>query len=82
MATVRQNEKRVVDFGADNVNTTSPILPLVELDDGWWIDASELTPDVPQWGPYDTKSEANEDRRSFVEGVREERRQRQKKRKG
>ena len=56
-----------------------PILPLVHDSEGWHIDASELTPDCPLWGPYSTKIEANEDRRpSFVRRVRELRKKRAK----
>ena len=52
-----------------------PILPLVRNSEGWHIDASELTPDCPLWGPYSTKVEANEDRRpTFRKRVRDLRR--------
>lgn len=34
--------------------------------DGWWLDASRFTPDVPEYGPYDTRGEAIEARRSFL----------------
>jgi hypothetical protein len=55
------------------------IMPLVRNEEGWHIDASELTPDCPLWGPYSTKIEANEDRRpSFVARVRAARKQRAK----
>jgi hypothetical protein len=58
---------------------TKEILPLVRNEEGWHIDASELTPDCPLWGPYETKAEANEDRRpSFRRRVRELRRKRAK----
>jgi hypothetical protein len=51
---------------------SKPILPLFVGADGWYIDASELSPDCPEWGPYGTKAEANEDRRpSFRKRVRE-----------
>jgi len=57
----------------------TPIMPLVQDEEGWHIDASELTPDCPLWGPYSTKAEANEDRRpSFVKRVRAARKQRAK----
>jgi C-terminal processing protease CtpA/Prc len=49
------------------------ILPLIRLEGKWWIDAKELTPDVPLWGPYDTKAEAQEDRAPFVKKIREKR---------
>ena len=55
------------------------VMPLIRNEEGWHIDASELTPDCPLWGPYDTKIEANEDRRpSFVARVRAARKQRAK----
>lgn len=56
-----------------------PILPLFKRDGEWFIDSSELSPDCPEWGPYPTKVEANEDRRpSFIRRVREIRKQKAK----
>jgi hypothetical protein len=46
------------------VNDLLKILP--KRPDGYWLDASTMTPDVPEWGPYDTKAEATEARRSFL----------------
>lgn len=34
--------------------------------DGWWLDASRITPDCPQWGPWPTKQEAEEARSSYL----------------
>lgn len=50
------------------------ILPLFRRDGEWWIDSSELSPDCPEWGPYPSKEEANDDRRpSFIERIVEAR---------
>lgn len=35
-------------------------LALVKRADGWWLNAQALTPDVPLWGPWATKREAQE----------------------
>ena len=55
-----------------------PVLPIskrtADGEHGWWIDASELTADVPDWGSYPTRREAEDDRRGFVARVRAERR--------
>jgi hypothetical protein len=40
-------------------------LALVKRDDGWYLDAETITPDVPEWGPW-TKAEAREARRSYL----------------
>ena len=62
--------------GEEGQSGVAEILPLFLKDDGWYIDSSELSPDCPEWGPYGTKAEANEDRRpSFRRRVREIRRQ-------
>ena len=34
--------------------------------DGHWLNAKRLTPDVPEWGPYETRKDADEARRSFL----------------
>lgn len=46
-----------------------PILP--KKDDGWYFDASEVTPDVPEYGPYDTKKECEAERASFMRSQKE-----------
>lgn len=42
-----------------------PLIPEKRID-GYYLDASKETPDVPEWGPYDTKREAEEARRSYL----------------
>jgi hypothetical protein len=45
---------------------TSSLLKPRRLADGWWLDAASIGCDEPLWGPYDTKAEALEARRSYL----------------
>lgn len=47
-----------------------PILP--KREDGYWIDSSNVTPDVPEQGPYDTKKEAEEYRGKLIKLYKQE----------
>ena len=46
-----------------------PVLP--KKADGWYFDASAVTPDVPEYGPYDTKKDCEEARSSFIRSNRD-----------
>lgn len=46
--------------------THDELMPLVNLTDGWHLDASRITPDVPLWGPYATKAQAIEARGDYL----------------
>jgi hypothetical protein len=48
------------------------LAPILRRDDGFWIDASAYTPDVPLWGPYDTRADALDDRRPLVAKMKAE----------
>ena len=58
------------------------ILPLFKRDGEWFIDSSELQgDDCPEWGPYATKEQADEDRRpSFIARIQEMRKEKAKER--
>jgi hypothetical protein len=44
----------------------SRLLALSRDREGWWLNAAAISPDVPRWGPYRLKSEANEARLSWL----------------
>lgn len=53
-----------------NIETKSAPLRIfrdsIDGEYGWWLDASEISPDVPFWGAYRTQAEAREARRSYL----------------
>lgn len=53
------------------------ILPIFRRDGEWYIDCSELSgDDCPEWGPYATKDDAEDDRRpSFIRRIEEMRKE-------
>lgn len=60
----RRSERSAAKLKKVNEARRLPLLP--KRDDGWWIDGSAETPDVPEWGPWDTKKEAEEARASYI----------------
>lgn len=47
------------------------LLALSRDREGWWLDASRLSPDEPRWGPWATRAEAAEAKRSFLRNALE-----------
>lgn len=46
------------------------IAPLSKKSDGWWIDTSELLCDVLEYGPYESRADAEEDRAGVIERIK------------
>lgn len=51
-------------------NDPCPLLP--KREDGYWIDSSNVTPDVPEQGPYENKREAEEARSKLIKLYKQE----------
>ncbi len=50
-----------------------PIAPITKRADGYWIDTSELLSDLPEYGPYTTRAEADEDREAVAQQIKDRR---------
>jgi hypothetical protein len=42
------------------------VAPLIRKSDGWWIIVGDYNPGVPEYGPYATKADAEEDQATVV----------------
>lgn len=42
------------------------LMPIRQRGGKWFVDVSRFTPDVPEWGEYDTRAEAEEDRDGVI----------------
>ncbi len=47
------------------------LLALSRDREGWWLNAARLSPDEPRWGPWATRAEAAEVKRSFLRNALE-----------